>query len=57
MEKEKKSWERPQLTVLGRSKPEEGVLAACKLGTGITPGPNNKTCSEAPESCRATVVS
>ena len=57
MEKEKKLWERPQLTVLGRSKPEEGVLAACKLGTGITPGPNNKTCSEAPESCRATVVS
>ena len=53
MEKEKKSWEKPQLIVLGRSKPEEGVLAACKMGTGTTPGPNAKICSEAPSSCHA----
>jgi hypothetical protein len=57
MEKEKKSWERPQLTVLGRSKPEEGVLAACKLAAATTPGPSNKTCSEAPVSCHAYVDS
>ena len=57
MEKEKKSWERPQLTVLGRSKPEEGVLAACKEGSGITPGPNQKTCGKAPVSCKLTQAS
>jgi len=27
---EKRTWEKPELTVLVRNKPEEAVLAACK---------------------------
>jgi len=30
---EKGQWLRPQLVILARSKPEEGVLHACKLDT------------------------
>ena len=57
MEKEKKSWEKPQLIVLGRSKPEEGVLAACKLSPATAPGPNHKACGDAPNSCKLTLAS
>jgi hypothetical protein len=28
----KKRWEKPQLTIIVRGKPEEGVLLACKGG-------------------------
>ena len=31
-EKQKKKWEKPQLIVLTRSRPEEAVLLACKGG-------------------------
>ncbi len=30
MEKKKKKWLQPELTVLVRRNPEEGILAACK---------------------------
>lgn len=52
-----KKWERPNLIVLTRSKPEEAVLFACKFGSGaftgstqtknhcITPTPNCTDCS------------
>ena len=35
---EKKSWEKPEVLVLTRSKPEEGVLSSCKGAQ--SPGPN-----------------
>jgi len=53
----KNSWERPQLIVLGRSKPEEGVLAACKEAGTNAPGPNTKICAQAPTPCRDVVAS
>jgi hypothetical protein len=34
---EKRSWQRPELVVLTRSRPEETVLAACK--GALTQGP------------------
>lgn len=35
----KKKWERPQLIILVKGKPEEGVLAACKnVGGGASAG-------------------
>lgn len=34
----KKTWDKPELIVLLRSKPEEAVLAACKGGTVAGPG-------------------
>jgi hypothetical protein len=37
MEKVKKTWQKPELTVLVRNKPEEAVLVACK--TEHTDGP------------------
>ena len=52
MDKNKNSWERPQLIVLGRSKPVEGVLAVCKDADRNTPGPNGKICTQAPTPCR-----
>ena len=39
MSSRKRQWSKPQLVVLGRGKPEENVLAACKHGNG--PGPGN----------------
>jgi hypothetical protein len=36
-------WQKPELTVLARSRPEEAVLAACKGGNGIR-GKNTTTC-------------
>lgn len=45
MMKKQKKWSRPQLIILGRGKPEERVLAACKMdGMGIQ-GPSSKNCA------------
>ena len=33
IETQRKQWQRPELTVLVRSKPEEAVLTACKYDT------------------------
>jgi len=41
---EKEKWTRPQLIVLGRSAPEEAVLAVCK--TGQTSGPDLGNCDK-----------
>lgn len=38
---EKKAWQKPELIVLVRSKPEEMVLAVCKTPTGKFLGPND----------------
>jgi len=35
--KEKKPWEKPELTVLVRSRPEEAVLTGCKTSGGGGP--------------------
>jgi len=51
----KKKWERPQLIVLVRGKPEEMVMAGCKSCGGMGPftGPANTwfACSTAPVEC------
>ena len=41
MSARKKQWSKPQLIVLGRGKPEETVLAACKHGGNSGPSSNN----------------
>ena len=41
---EKKQWTKPELIVLVRSKPEEAVLAACKVRPGNGPDCNDSTC-------------
>jgi hypothetical protein len=33
---DKKEWKKPQLIILGKGKPEEHVLAACKANPGCT---------------------
>ena len=50
MQVEKGMWLRPELTALVRSRPEEAVLAACKIvASDPAPGPaNNKTCETQP---------
>jgi hypothetical protein len=58
MEKKINSWEKPQLIVLGRSKPEEGVLAACKTNNyGTGPGSGEKHCFKWPDNCSSTAAS
>jgi hypothetical protein len=37
--KMKKPWEKPKLIILSRGRPEESVLAGCKIST--VGGPNN----------------
>jgi len=34
----KKAWQKPQLVVLTRGRPEESVLTACKIGDWATVG-------------------
>lgn len=49
----KREWQKPQLVILGRGTQEEQVLATCKTTTvPSAPGPNTKTCAEAPNHCR-----
>ncbi len=40
----KQAWQKPQLIVLVRSKPEEAVLAFCKGGTHTGPITNEGGC-------------
>ena len=42
METHKKIWQKPQLVILGRGRPEERVLAFCKY-TGNRVGPYDPT--------------
>jgi hypothetical protein len=37
----KSKWEKPELTVLTRNKPEEAVLMGCK-DSGVAPGPDSE---------------
>jgi hypothetical protein len=47
MDAGKKMWDRPELTVLVRSQPEEAVLGACKSATvSSATGPSKKVCSD-----------
>lgn len=51
-EKLKKDWQKPELIVLVRSKPEEAVLGTCKGTIATTaPGPNGRLCASAPNNC------
>jgi len=40
----KETWEKPELVVLVRSKPEERVLYQCKAGVYAGPGTTDKRC-------------
>jgi hypothetical protein len=40
---EKKAWQKPELIVLVRSKPEEAVLVVCKTPNSKFMGPNDPT--------------
>jgi hypothetical protein len=46
----KKPWEKPELIVLVRSKPEETVLAVCKNASAAGPL-NKKKCNRGPSGC------
>jgi hypothetical protein len=46
MNEQKKQWQKPVLIIIGRGKPEENVLAACKINTETVLGPNGKTCAD-----------
>jgi hypothetical protein len=48
----KRPWQRPELIVLVRSKPEEAVLTACKYLGYMTGGPGYVECWDgAPDYC------
>jgi hypothetical protein len=59
MRSEKAAWQKPGLTVLAKSRPEEAVLATCK--TAYVPdatGPNKKACATAPDpGCKNLTIS
>jgi len=39
-----KQWQKPVLIVIGKARPDEQVLAICKLQGGNRLGPNNLNC-------------
>lgn len=43
---EKPHWQKPELIILVRTKPEEAVLATCKVSSEIVTGPSGKTCAQ-----------
>ena len=49
MSNTKKMWQRPEMTVLVRSNPEEAVLSACKVPSEGGPNVNNSCPSAAGE--------
>jgi len=48
---EKKFWEKPELIVLTRSKPEEVVLGGCKGEVGTGPGTDLSNCVSGTLAC------
>jgi len=45
MKNEKKEWKKPELTILVRTRPEEGILASCKNATAAADPSNlNANC-------------
>jgi len=48
---EKKPWQKPELIVLVRSKPEEAVLVICKAPNSQFQGPNANKCKLRGVSC------
>ncbi len=57
----KKKWEKPELVVLVRGRPEEGVLATCKegyvAGSGSGSYSTHGKCLDACSACNATAPS
>ncbi|MCU0486684.1 MAG: hypothetical protein MUC85_11325 [Anaerolineales bacterium] len=54
MENQKKTWETPQLVVLGRGTPQENVLTHCKAqASGGGPETNDQGCGWIGASCAA----
>ncbi len=51
MSERKKSWTKPQLIVLGRGRPEEKVLAACKRTDQIGPNADTQNCQDVGGTC------
>lgn len=41
MDRQQKQWQKPELIVLVRSRPEEAVLDSCKMGLARSEGYNN----------------
>ena len=56
MENKKKIWTEPNLTVLVRRKPEEGVLDFCKVAGHDGPGAAIGTCYHFPDGWCETAV-
>jgi hypothetical protein len=45
MDEPNSAWQKPELTVLTRNKPEEAVLSGCKLAdSGASPADWNRAC-------------
>jgi hypothetical protein len=50
---EKKKWQKPELTILVRSMPEELVLLSCKgLGPVYSPADESGVCYQACDTCQ-----
>lgn len=54
---EKPRWQKPELIVLVRSKPEEAVLAGCKTAIIIGPAKKGGLCTEGKNPCSSTTTS
>ena len=52
MKRKRRAWSRPELIVLVRSRPEEAVLAVCKISGGYT-GPAAGNCARPAPGCFA----
>ncbi len=44
MKSEVKQWQKPELIILVRSRPQESVLTACKVTGGYGPNATNNAC-------------
>lgn len=53
MQAKTRTWQKPELTVLVRNRPEETVLAACKSASvPSATGPAGKLCLNSNNNCR-----
>lgn len=54
---QKKTWMKPELSVLVRSRPEESVLAACKTGGSLGPSDQSLKCRKNGNACNTSARS
>lgn len=55
MEGNRAAWEKPELIVLVRNRPEEAVLAACKVQHGTGPAKNHCNAATGSGNCSDSV--